>query len=134
MEYNYKFRKQIKGTGNYAAITLIIEESEPDNIILEQCNGLGFTSQGSLEYVTTKGYDDWKNGAKAGLTQALSLIIDKKYKIIIKSIEGLTSDTNSETVAYTAYMAICNYLEIEVSENTEKEFEQRIIEYWQKIK
>lgn len=133
MVHNYKYVEQKGGRGNFAYISLVIEESDQRNSISENYNGQGFYSQGYTESVPTKGYDDWKKGAIDGLNQALKLTT-KMYKITINAIEGLCTDTNSQTVAYTAFLALCSYLNLEVEENVKKEFEERITQCWIEIR
>lgn len=103
----YKFHKQIKGGGNYAIIELFIEKSNSRNIITE--NYSKEETDSKLGYVTNKGFNDWKKSALDGLNKALRLT-DKEYAITINSVQGHLAHTNPEVICYTAFLAICCYL------------------------
>ncbi|WP_404786364.1 hypothetical protein [Altericista sp. CCNU0014] len=40
-------------------------------VVVVDCNGRGFYSQGYIESVPANGYEDWKQGAKIGVEFAL---------------------------------------------------------------
>jgi hypothetical protein len=68
--------------------------------------GRGFVSQGYIEEVPEKGYDDWKQGALAGIAYALATSVDHPCQVTVTKIEGLSSDTNPTIVGGAAIQAL----------------------------
>ena len=125
-----RFIRQYNKAGYFALVKLEAESEWNTLDITTDCHGNGFTAQGYIEEVPANGYDDWKQGAINGVKFALEAINKQNTKVIITHIEGLTTDTNPTIVAAAAARALWNALEIEVSEVTEKNMEDFVLQSW----
>ena len=69
-------------------------------------------SQGEFITVPAEGFDDWKQGAVAGVAPALALAGDPSISVTITSIQGMFSDTSPTIVGAAAIDAIWKALRI----------------------
>jgi hypothetical protein len=126
-----KFHKYYK-LPYYALIRLEVETDCDETRITTDCHGQGFYSQGYIEEVPADGYDSWKDEAISGVVFALEVADVQKAEVTITHIEGLSTDTNPTIVAAAAARALWNALEISVSNETEKNLENYVLQSWQK--
>jgi hypothetical protein len=61
---------------------------------------------------------------------ALEAINKQNAKTVITHIEGLTTDTNPTIVSAAAALALWNALGINISEETEKNLEDYVLQSW----
>ncbi len=101
-----RFTRQSHGKGYGAVVTLTIDSAATETHISLDCHGQSFRSQGYIEDVPEQGYDDWKQGAVAGVDYALKVAGLEPCGVVITKIEGLTTDTNPTIVAVAAMDAI----------------------------
>ena len=66
------FHRYTNGLPYFAHVVLEVEYASDSPSIVFSCSGRGFRSQGYVEEVPATGYDDWKNGARAGISYALA--------------------------------------------------------------
>src|SRR5262245_17709314 len=103
--------RKVKGGFLYFADVDFSVESSSDTPRIEfACSGKGFTSQGTFEDAPAVGYDHWKNGARVGVTFALSIAGRPAAAVVVNRITGLTSDTNPTIVAVAAAQAVWSAL------------------------
>ena len=77
---DYKLLKVKNGKPFFAIINLEVSKSVNENEIIEEYYGEGWTKQGVIENVPSKGYEDWKKAVKKGLEFAFSKS-NKKFNI-----------------------------------------------------
>lgn len=94
------------GLPHFATIELYACFPVKKHIISFDCQGKGWTGQGTIEEVSTTGYDDWKQGALAGINYALAKCDHPICHITITRITGLSTDTNPTIVGGAAIQAI----------------------------
>lgn len=124
-----RFLKQYK-VGYFAVVKLEVETGCEETQITTDCHGQYITSQGQIEEATADGYNDWKDGAISGVIFALEVADVQKVNVTITQIEGLTIDTNPTICAAAAARALWNALEITVSEETENNLENYVLQSW----
>ncbi|WP_205513229.1 hypothetical protein [Longitalea arenae] len=129
---SYRWTKLKNGIGYVAVVNIdVIPNLDGRNEIKEHYGGKGFTSQGQLEEVPEEGYDLWKAGARAGLEYGFSL--DHNYWTVhIKSIAGLSTDTNPTIVGYTMLRAFLDRINLELDSNRIEELEEFVLLSWLK--
>ncbi len=124
----YKWIKVRNGITLVGMVDLDIQKNESgENIIIENYSGDGFTSQGDIESVLEIGYDSWKMGAKNGLEYGFSLV-EGHWTVIIKKIEGLSTDTNPTIIGYTALLAFLNGCEYKINSMETECLEKFVVE------
>ncbi|OQP44637.1 hypothetical protein A4H97_09735 [Niastella yeongjuensis] len=129
---SYKWTKIKNGIGYVAIVNIeVFPNLEGTNEINEHYNGIGFTSQGYIEEVSAKGYDDWKAGARSGLKYGFSLV-DRYSTVQINKIEGLTSDTNPTIVGYTILRAFLDSINHELDNDQIRKLEEFVLCSWTK--
>lgn len=94
------------GLLHFARVSLEVRFPAEETAINLVCQGRGFFSQGSLEEVPANGYDDWKQGALAGIAYALATSGVGPCQVTVTKIEGLTTDTNPTIVGGAAIQAV----------------------------
>jgi hypothetical protein len=99
---------------HFAEVELTVVSAD-EMVVVFDCHGEGFTSQGYIEVVPTKGYDDWKHGALAGITYALERCSDHPCNVMVTYIGGFSSDTNPSIVGGAAIQAIWSAFQYEPS-------------------
>jgi hypothetical protein len=100
---------------HFAEVELTVCSPAEEMAVTFDCHGEGFTSQGSIEAVPVKGYDDWKHGALVGITYALGRCSDRPCEVTVTYIAGFTTDTNPSVVGGAAIQAIWSALQYEPS-------------------
>lgn len=98
------------GLLHFAEVALRLESPSTTAGIEFHCTGRGWIRQGYLEDAPATGYDDWKAGARAGASFALSVAavncpVDTA-RVLIDRITGLTTDTNPTIVGAAAALAV----------------------------
>ena len=78
------------------------------------------------------GYDDWKDGARAGIAFALSLTTRTGCRVEVQRIEGLTTDTNPTIGGYAAALAVWEALGFEPSSEITKKLEAIVFSSWRR--
>lgn len=127
----YKLAKIKNGKPFYGEIILYIEENTTTHTIIENYDGNGFISQGTIESIPPKGYEDWKQGIKSGIHYGLSKITDnRKFKVTIVECNGFTTDTNPTILAFVASRAILEQIENNESTAEKEQFEELIYSSW----
>jgi len=127
-----KFGRVKNGLPHFARVSLAIEcASEPPDIIFS-CSGTGFTSQGYVEQMPATGYDDWKGGARAGISFALSLVRHTSCRVDVREIDGLTTDTNPTIVGYAAALAVWQALGFEPPSEVIEKLEAVVFSSWRR--
>jgi hypothetical protein len=119
-----------KGLPYFASIVLTIYWPAQDFSIVFDCHGEGWIRQGTIEEVSAEGYDDWKQGALAGIRYALTKCNTLPCRINITSIMGLTTDTNPTIVAGAAIQAVWAGTEYEPSVEENAFVEQLVFQSW----
>lgn len=100
------------GLCHFAEVAVEIDVTGVGIVIEMGCSGPGFQGQGALEDVPSAGYDDWKNGARAGVLFALRAVRVPHARVTVARITGVSSDTNPTVVAACAARAVWNALGI----------------------
>ena len=114
-----------------AVVSLTLDvDSELSRVDLA-CSGSGFVGQGYIEEVPLVGYDDWKEGARAGVRFALSVAGQDRSVVTITKIEGLSTDTNPTIVGAAAALATWSALEFEPSKDVLERIETQACSSWQ---
>ena len=116
---SYKIFKVIDGLLHFAEVEINCVEPSSEIQIIDLCNGEGWVRQGQIVEVPREGFDLWKSAATKGIQQALSQI-GKNYKVELKSIFLLPTDTNTETVILASKIAILKDLNYSLSEKEEE--------------
>ena len=80
----------------------------------------------------TGGYDDWKNGARAGISYALSLAERHDCWVNVTMIEGLGTDTNPTIVGYTAAVAVWQALDFVPPQEVIEKLEAIVFNSWKR--
>lgn len=128
----YKVGKQKNGLPHFGEVHLILDLTENKKLeIVEKYSGKGFYSQGYEEVIPEKGYDDWKQGIKHGITYAYSKLKNTNgLKVTIEQASGLTTDTNSIILGFVASRAVLNELENIESESELIQLEELVYSSW----
>lgn len=126
---NYKWLKIKNGKPYFAIIDLSVEQNPGQNEIIENYHGEGFSNH-SLN-VGIRGATSWKIGVKKGLEFILSR--NKSFwKININGLQGKpVTDTNPTIVGFTAILALCEVLEMELEKNTLEELQNFVFKSWE---
>lgn len=111
-EATAKFAKQLSAGGFFAEVTVQVDGGARECSVVVACDGEGFRSQGSMETVPAKGYDDWKSGAVLGVQFALNAARLTAAVRIIR-ISGMSADTNSSIVAAASALAVWKALHVQ---------------------
>ena len=127
-----KFGRVKDGLPHFAHVSLAIERTAGSQEIVFSCSGFGFTSQGYSEEVPAIGYDDWKNGARAGILFAVSLAGVACCRVDVRRMEGLSTDTNPTIVGYTAALAVWKALGFEPTSEMVEKLEAIVFSSWKK--
>ena len=127
---DYKFLKVKNGILFFAVINLEISKSDNGNEIIEEYLGEGWKRQGSLESVPVNGYEDWKKAVKNGLEFAFTKSAEK-WRVKIKKVEGMTTDTNPTIVGFAAIVAFCEQTNTDLSFDTKAAIENFTFKSWE---
>ena len=127
-----RFGRYKNGLPYVAHVTLELESPSPTPEINFSCSGEGFRSQGYIEEVPATGYDDWKGGAKAGVSFALSVAGKSDCRVNVSKIEGLGTDTNPTVVAYAAALAVWKALGFEPTKDLVDKVEGLVFSSWKR--
>jgi hypothetical protein len=113
------FHEPIKAEGKFmlrrgmAKVEVSIDLTALTQGIAISCQGATPTfSQGETVDVPAEGFNDWKQGAVAGVTYALTRVGDPAVGVTIRRIWGLFSDTNPTLVGAAAIDAVWKALQI----------------------
>lgn len=87
-------------------------------------------SQGEFITLPAEGFDDWKQGAVAGVAHALALAGDPSISVTITSIQGMFSDTSPIIVGAAAIDAIWKALRIKPDSQTEMQIQRAALSSW----
>ncbi len=99
--------------------------------VIEKYKGTGFQSQGQVESTPKRGYKSWKKGVRLGVDYALSVINDnRKFKVSILALNGLTTDTNPIILAFVASRAILQEFENQESKADLTKIEEIVYNSW----
>jgi hypothetical protein len=112
----------------FAVVHLEIRFPAEETSILMACHGRGFVSQGYIEEVPEKGYDDWKQGALAGIAYALATCVDRPCQVTVTKIEGLSSDTNPTIVGDAAIQALWSAMQYTPSREQMERVDQLVFQ------
>ena len=131
------FHQPIHGEGKFlgqsgmARVGIGIDLTASKPTIAVACQGPTPTfSQGEFITVPAEGFDDWKQGAVAGVAHALALAGDPSILVTITSIQGMFSDTNPTIVGAAAIDAIWKALRIKPDSQTEMQIQQAALSSW----
>jgi hypothetical protein len=127
-----RFGRYKNGLPYAAHIVLDVESPSPAPGTNFSCSGRGFTSQGYIEEVPATGYEDWKGGAEAGVSFALSAAGRSDCRVNVSKIEGLTTDTNPTIVAYAAALAVWKALGFEPAKELVERLEELVFSSWKR--
>jgi hypothetical protein len=94
----------------FAEVVLAVDSAVAYLEIVFECSGKGFLGQGSIEDVPASGYEDWRAGARAGVSFALAAVGATTARVVVQRISGLSTDTNPTVVAVAAAHAVWNGL------------------------
>ncbi|HEY4386264.1 MAG TPA: hypothetical protein VGN34_17540 [Ktedonobacteraceae bacterium] len=81
--------------------------------------------------LANEGYDDWKQGALAGIKYALAQCHALPCHITITKIVGFTTDTNPTIVGGAAIQAVWAATNYEPSAEEKAVIEQHVFQSWQ---
>ncbi|GHO97456.1 hypothetical protein KSF_075040 [Reticulibacter mediterranei] len=115
------------GLLHFAEVELTVSSAD-EMVVTFDCHGEGFISQGYIEVVPAKGYDDWKHGALAGITYALGKCSDHPCNVTVTYIAGLTTDTNPSIVGGAAIQAIWSALQYEPTAEEQTHIEKIVFQ------
>jgi hypothetical protein len=127
-----RFGRYKNGLPHVAHVVLEVEGSSAGPGIEFTCSGRGFTSQGYIEEVPAVGYDDWKDGARVGVSFALSAADKANCRVVVSKIEGLTTDTNPTIVAYAAAQAVWRSLDFVPAKDIIDRMEAIVFSSWER--
>ena len=127
-----KFLQVKNGLPHCASVSLSVECPSESPEILFRCSGAGFTSQGYIEEVPAVGYEDWKGGARAGISFALSVADRTGCRVEVCMIEGPTTDTNPTIVGYAAALAVWKALGHQPSSEIIEKTESIVFSSWRR--
>ena len=127
-----KFGRVKNGLPHFAHVSLAIERVSASPEIVFSCSGAGFKSQGYTEEVPAVGYDDWKDGARAGISFALLLAGVAGCRVDVRRIDGLSTDTNPTIVGYAAALAVWRALGFEPSSEIIEKLESIVFSSWRR--
>lgn len=125
-----KFLRMRNRLPHFAIVSLAVDPEASELTIELACTGSGFTSQGYTEEVPSEGYDDWKAGAKAGVSFALDIAEKKKCRVQITKIEGLSTDTNPTIVGVAAAFATWQALDFNAPKEVVEKIEKQALSSW----
>ena len=114
-----------------AVVSLTVENAVGIPSIDMACAGQGFASQGYIEEVPAHGYDDWQEGARAGVLYALSVAETEGAHVFVTKIEGLTTDTNPTIVGAAAALATWAALKFDAPKDVLERLEAQACSSWQ---
>ena len=128
-----KFLRVRNRLPHFAVVSVAVDLEASGLTIELACNGAGFTSQGYSEEVPAVGYDDWKAGAKAGVSFAVVIAEKKKCHVQITKIEGLGTDTNPTIVGIAAAFATWQALDFSASKEVVEKIENQAFSSWSQL-
>jgi hypothetical protein len=116
-----------------AAVTVQVEHHVPHSEIHARCTGLGWGgSQGTLDDVSARGYEDWKAAAIYGAQYALWIAAARPCRITITRIVGRDgTDTNPTIVGAAAAYAVWKALTYQPSREISEWIEAIVFRSWQ---
>jgi hypothetical protein len=130
-ETEYKFLKIKNGKPFFGIVSLEITKCESISEIIEEYNGNGFTSQGTLESVPKKGYENWKLAIRNGLEFTISES-NENWKVKIKDVIGrIATDTNPTIIGSGAILAFCEQTKLELNPDLKKEIDNFVFNSWE---
>lgn len=127
-----RFARYRLGLPYFAEVAVEVDRSSQEPGIEFRCSGRGFFSQGYEEIVPAVGYDDWKNGASAGVAFALVVVEADLARVIVTRISGLGTDTNPSVVGATAALAVWRALGFEPPAEIISRLEEVVFGSWQR--
>jgi len=119
-------KKAMGGLYHVAEVDLSVESSRDKPHVEFACSGKGFTSQGYFEDASAVGYDDWKNGARVGVSFALHIAGQPAAAVVVNRITGLGADTNPTSVAVAAAQAVWSALGFVPSDEIARHLESKM--------
>jgi hypothetical protein len=102
------------GRSHFAMVDVDVGSSPDFLAVRVDCAEPGFSGQGHIEDVGA-GYEDWKDGARAGANFAADVLGLRVGLVRITRIQGLTSDTSPAAVAAATVLAMFRALAVDVS-------------------
>lgn len=127
-----RFGRYKSGLPYAAHVVLEVERPASTPGVDFSCSGQGFRSQGHIEEVPATGYDHWKDGAKVGISFALSAAGTTDCRVKVTKIEGLSTDTNPTIVAYAAALAVWKALGFEPPKELVEKLEALVFTSWKR--
>lgn len=128
---DYKLLKVKNGKPFFAIINLEVSKNVNENEIIEEYCGEGWTKQGVIENVPSKGYEDWKKAVKKGLEFAFSKS-NEKWKVKIKKVEGrMATDTNPTIVGFATILAFFEQTHLMLDFDSKNEIENFTFKSWE---
>jgi hypothetical protein len=125
-----RFARYKNGLPHAARVVLEVECPSSFPGIDFSSSGRGFYSQGYVEEVPAAGYEDWKGGARVGVSFALSEAGRADCRVNVSKIEGLSTDTNPTIVAYAAALAVWKALSFEAPTEVVEQLETLVFTSW----
>jgi hypothetical protein len=127
-----KYVRNKEGFTSFARVTLAVHAESTEPGIEFACSGRGFYSQGYVEEVPALGYEDWKAGARAGVTFGLSIVGNPGIRVVVTKIEGLETTTNPTIVGAAAALAVWRALGFEPPGEAVEKLEAAVVESWRR--
>jgi hypothetical protein len=118
------------GLLHFARVSLEVRFPAEETTLVLACQGRGFFSQGSLEEVPASGYDDWKQGALAGIAYALAASGTSPCQITVTTIEGFSTDTNPTIVGGAAILAVWSAVAYQPARKQLEHIDQLVFQSW----
>jgi hypothetical protein len=127
-----KFARFRNGLGHFAEVAVRLETPSPTPGIELCCAGTGYAPQGYFFDVSSKNFDDWKAGARAGVAFALSVAVTPAARVLIDRISGLVTDTNPIIIGGAAALAIWKALAFSPPPDVLERLEATVLTSWQR--
>ncbi|HLO72664.1 MAG TPA: hypothetical protein VK164_01895 [Flavobacterium sp.] len=128
---DYKLLKVKNGKPFFAVINIEVYKSDNENEIIEEYSGEGWTRQGNIENIQSKGYEDWKKAVRSGLEFAFS-ISNQKWKVKIKKVEGrIATDTNPTIIGFATILAFCEKTNLKLESEIIDKIENFTFKSWE---
>ena len=121
---------QRKGLGYFAEVALDVERAALQPGVEFRLDGSGWLGQGIVEEVPGHGYDDWRDGARAGIAFALREAGATDARVCVHAIRGMTTDTNPWIVAAAAANAVWTALDFEPTPEVVARVDARVFASW----
>lgn len=125
------FLRQTNRKGYGARVELRVDLADPTASISVDCHGSRPTGrQGDIADVPAEGFNDWKQGAMAGVSYALARADQPSIGVTVTRVQGLVTDTNPTIVGAAAINAVWKALKFEPGDADVEHVTQMALASW----